>query len=147
MAVHQFFFKILQCEDRRKCKKLTLINLPSLFTQSFLVSNGEKERDGKKLIPTRTLSNMRCETLPLAVLTLIKTDDACSKSEFQDMCGSKHTLAIPTKSVLTTHLQFLLFQRILLCTRVQTSRFQVSFTVFYCLHGPALHANVNVCRK
>ena len=54
-----------------------------------------KKGDGKKLTHTQHLPNNRCGTLPTTILTLIKTDDAKSKIEFQDMCGSKHTLEGP----------------------------------------------------
>ena len=43
--------------------------------QSFCVSN-KKNSDGKKLTPTQHLHDIGCRTLPTAILTLIKTDDA-----------------------------------------------------------------------
>ena len=64
------------------------------FFIGFCVSN-KKKSDGKKLTPTQHLPNKRCGTLPTTILTLIKTDDAKTKMEFQDMCGSKHTLGGP----------------------------------------------------
>ena len=57
--------------------------------------SSKKKSDGKKLTPTQHLPDNDCGTLPTIVLTLIKTDDAYSKVEFRDMCGSKHTLGGP----------------------------------------------------
>ena len=60
----------------------------------FLCEQQEEER--WKEADTYTAStDIGCGTLPTKILTLIKMDNAQSKNEFQDMCGSKHTLGGP----------------------------------------------------
>ena len=64
------------------------------FFQCFCVSD-KKNSGGKNLTLTQYLADFGCGMLPTTVLTLIKTDDAESKIDFQDMCGSKQTLGGP----------------------------------------------------
>ena len=82
------FLRIRLCENKRK---RSLVRIASICFQCFCVSN-KKESDWKKLTPTQHLPNIGCGTLPPTFLKLIKTNNASSKIEFQDMCGSKHTL-------------------------------------------------------
>ena len=45
----------------------------------------QEEDDGKKLIPTQHLPDIECGTLPTKSLKLIKTENAQSKIELQDI--------------------------------------------------------------
>ena len=62
--------------------------------QCFVVSN-KKKSEGKKLTHTQHPPNIGCGSLPTTISALIKTDNAYSKLDFQDVCGSKHTLGGP----------------------------------------------------
>ena len=64
------------------------------FLQCCCVSS-KKKSDRKKLTPTQHLLDISCGTLPTTILTLIKNDEAHSKIEVQDLCGSRHTLGGP----------------------------------------------------
>ena len=78
-------------------QKKTLFSWNSIrFLQCFCVSN-KKESDWKKLTPTQHLPEFECGTLPTKILKLIKTENAYSKIDFQDIWRSKHTLGSPIK--------------------------------------------------
>ena len=84
------FLKIHFCGNKRK---RYLLRFSYIFSNVILVSN--KKSGGKKLTLTQHLSDFGCETLPATVLTLIKTDDAAWKINFQDTFGSEHTFGGP----------------------------------------------------
>ena len=65
------------------------------FFPMFLVEQQGEEQRWEKLTGTQKFRIVGCEKIPTTDLTPIKTDDAPSKSEVQDMCGSKITLGIP----------------------------------------------------
>ena len=74
-----------------KIEKARFFKIPIHFSQCFCVSSNQKSK-GDKLTPTQHLPNINCRSSPITVNTVIKTDDAFSKIEFQDLCGSKSTL-------------------------------------------------------
>ena len=57
--------------------------------------SNKKNSNGKKLTPTQHLPHICGGTLLTRVLTLMKTEDALSKIDFQGFCGSKLTVGGP----------------------------------------------------
>ena len=108
--------------------------------------SNKKKSDGKKLTPTQRLSDIGCRTLPITILTLIRTDDAYSIIHWQDMYGSKHTLGCPInyrtlnsssktaelKQILmpkrTTFSTSMLFHRFLKTARSGSTRYHIALS-------------------
>ena len=106
-------------------EKKTLSTQNSIhFLQCFCVGNKKKSK-GNKVTPKPHLPNICCGTSPATILTLIEIDNAYPKHEFQDMCGSKHTLGGPinyrtlNSSSKTAELKFALMHQ---CKTFSVSR-------------------------
>ena len=98
------FLEIHLCENK---KNRILVRITSVFSTVFVWATTRRRAMEKTWHVQESPQKWGCRMLPTTNMTQIKTDDSWLKTNFPDMCGSKHTLGISNCPERITHLQFL----------------------------------------